>query len=187
MSTNTRAIIIVPLVVTLLISAVSGLSYLIVSASGIPARIGMPLGFRLIGLLALAIGFSLLVWLFRHRPPLDILASTYTSLTGAFTNARHIQNAHRTEPLIITGPHRFIRHPLYTAAILLLAGWWLLLDYTFLLFCTGFMTLWFSLVVAPFEEHELRALFGAQYETYARTTPRFLPSIRLRRPARPDK
>ena len=187
MSTNTRAIISIPLVVIFLFPIVSGLSYLIVSVSGIPARIGIPLGFRLIGLLILAVGFSLLAWLFRFRPPLAILASTYTSLIRAIKKTEPIQHTRRTEPLIITGPNSIIRHPLYTAASLLLLGWWLLLDYTFLLIFTGFMTLWFNLVVAPFEERELRTLFGAQYETYARTTPRFLPSIRWYPPQRPNE
>ena len=36
----------------------------------------------------------------------------------------------------------------------------------------------FNLVVIPFEEKELRALYGDKYDLYARTVPRFFPSWR---------
>lgn len=171
MTIKIRAVVVVSLVVTLLISAFSGLGYLVRRALGIPTRLGMPLGFRLIGLLAPASGFALLVWLFRHRPPMDVLASTYATLTATLSKAGQRERALRKEHLVIAGPHRFVRHPLYTAAVLLLMGWWLVLDYTFLAFCAGFMAVWFSLVVAPFEVRELHALFGVEYDRYARATP----------------
>jgi protein-S-isoprenylcysteine O-methyltransferase Ste14 len=40
------------------------------------------------------------------------------------------------------------------------------------------LALWFSLVLAPFEERELRALFGPAYDEYMRKTQRFLPVAR---------
>jgi protein-S-isoprenylcysteine O-methyltransferase Ste14 len=186
-TTRNWAVLIVPLFVTLLVSAVSGLGYLVGRVLGIPTRLGIPFGYRLLGLLALLLGFTLLIWLFRHRPPMDILTSTYATLTATLTREADQGPAPRAEPLVIAGPYRFVRHPLYTAVILLLAGWWLVLDVTFLAFSAAFMALWFSLVVAPVEERELRALFGEQYETYARTTPRFLPSIRRHRRGGPGK
>ena len=162
----------------------TGLSYFLVSITGIPARFNIPPGFRLIGLFVLAIGLFLLFWVFKYRPFSDILVSTYVSINAAISKQDQMEQRQRIEPLIITGPHRFIRHPIYSAVIIMLTGWWLVLDYTFLLFFAGFMTLWFNFVVAPFEERELRALFGAQYETYAQTTPRFFPSIRWRQPGK---
>ncbi|MDP2422751.1 MAG: isoprenylcysteine carboxylmethyltransferase family protein [Bacteroidales bacterium] len=181
------ALIVVPLLVGLLLYAFCGLGHLLGSALGIPARLGLPLAFRFTGLLALAVGFGILAWLFKHRSPFDVIVSTYITLTKSLTKVGLDEHAVRSEHLVITGPHRFVRHPLYSAVIILVAGWWLVLDYTFLLFCVGFLTVWFNLVVAPFEERELRALFGAQYEAYARATPRFLPSIRRRGNAITDK
>jgi len=35
--------------------------------------------------------------------------------------------------------------------------------------------LWFALVLAPFEERELHALFGPAYAEYMRSVRRFLP------------
>lgn len=182
-----RAIILVPLLmVSLLISVVSGIGYLLVSALGIPTKLGMPPGIRLIGLFVLAIGFFLLFWVFKYRPFSDILVSTYDSIKSVIRKRDNIGLEQRIEPLIITGPHRFLRHPIYSAVILMLAGWWLLMDFTILLFCAGLMALWFRLVVIPFEERELRALFGTQYEIYAQKTPRFIPSIIWRRPGKPQ-
>ena len=172
-----RAIIFVPLMVSLLTSAVSGISYLIVNSLGIPARFGMPPGIRLIGMFVLAIGFFLLFWVFKYRPFSDIFVSTYVSINSVIKKRDQKGQGQRIEPLVITGPHRFIRHPIYSAVIMMLVGWWLLMDITLLLFCAGLMALWFRLVVTPFEERELRVLFGTQYEIYARTTPRFIPSI----------
>jgi protein-S-isoprenylcysteine O-methyltransferase Ste14 len=81
---------------------------------------------------------------------------------------------------VIAGPHRWVRHPYFAAVVVLVAGWWLVLDYTFLLFAAGLLVVWFNFVVIPFEERELRALFGSPYETYARCTPRMSPALRRR-------
>ena len=51
---------------------------------------------------------------------------------------------------------------------------------TFLLFMAIFFFLWFNLVVIRFEEQELRALFGEEYEAYASAVPRIVPSWKAR-------
>jgi protein-S-isoprenylcysteine O-methyltransferase Ste14 len=38
--------------------------------------------------------------------------------------------------------------------------------------------LWFNLVVIRFEEKELKALYREEYETYAKSVPRFFPSLK---------
>lgn len=81
----------------------------------------------------------------------------------------------RTEPLIVKGPYRYVRHPLYSDVVLLLLGWWLLLDYSFLLISALLLLLWFGFVVTRFEERELRAIFGDDYEEYSRRVPRIVP------------
>lgn len=85
------------------------------------------------------------------------------------------ERADRTEPLVIEGPSKYVRHPLYFAVVILVLGWWLLLDVTFLLLSTVPLLLWFNFVVAPFEEEELRAIFGEQYERYTEEVPRMIP------------
>ena len=62
--------------------------------------------------------------------------------------------------------------------MVIVVGWWLLLDRTLVLFMAFLFFLWFNFVVIRFEERELRALFGEQYEAYAKAVPRFIPSLR---------
>ena len=74
------------------------------------------------------------------------------------------------------GPYRIVRHPRYTAAILgkvamalifgSLFGWLLVVGWGLLL-----------LNKIEVEEKHLRGLFGAPYETYARTTAKVIPGI----------
>ncbi len=85
------------------------------------------------------------------------------------------------EPLILAGPYRLVRHPMYLAVVVLWLGWWLTLDYTFILFMAVFFFFWFNLVVIRFEEKEIKARYGDQYEAYARTVPRFFPFWMWRR------
>jgi protein-S-isoprenylcysteine O-methyltransferase Ste14 len=88
----------------------------------------------------------------------------------------------RTEPLILSGPQRYVRHPLYLAVLVVILGWWLFLDYTLLLLLILFFFLWFRLVVIRFEERELRALFPEEYEAYARAVPMIFPALRPKWP-----
>ena len=41
------------------------------------------------------------------------------------------------------------------------------------------LLLWFELIVMPFEEKEMRALFGQDYVTYAKMVPGFIPSAKV--------
>jgi len=85
------------------------------------------------------------------------------------------EQSDRTEPLVITGPYKYVRHPLYFGVTILVLGWWLLLDYTFLLVSAIFLLLWFNFVLTPFEEKELKAIFGEEYEHYAKEVSRMIP------------
>ena len=50
-----------------------------------------------------------------------------------------------------------------------------LTDHAWALLGAVLLCLYFAFVVAPFEEHELKALFGRDYEEYMRVTPRIVP------------
>jgi protein-S-isoprenylcysteine O-methyltransferase Ste14 len=105
-----------------------------------------------------------------------MLASTYVTFSKAARGRINLeQGSSRSEPLVFGGPHRYVRHPLYSDVVLLLLGWWLLLDYTFLFFSALFLLLWFSCVVTRFEERELEVLYGNEYEEYAHRVPRIIP------------
>ena len=178
MRTRLAALLVVPPLVAAVFGTLCALGYLLVLAFGLPPRLGLPTWLRLAGVIVLGAGFGLFGWLRAYRGPVDLLVSTYLTFAKAVQGMSPSEPAGRTESLVIVGPHRCVRHPLYAAIIVLVAGWWLVLDYTFLLFAAGLLALWFNFVVAPFEERELHALFGPEYRAYAGRTPRLLPSLR---------
>ena len=175
-----QSLIVVPLIIGALASAFGILGYLIGIAFGMPSRLCMSPALRGVGVVVLALGFLFMGWLFRYRKPAEILVSTYVTMRKAVRRTQPDVASARTEPLILQGPQRHVRHPLYFAVVVLLLGWWLVLDYTFLLFTAFLFFLWFNLVVIRFEEKELKALYGEEYETYAKSVPRFFPSLKCR-------
>jgi steroid 5-alpha reductase family enzyme len=150
------------------------LGYLVTVIFGIPFSLALPLPARLFGLLLIALGLVFLGWLFRYRKPIDVVVSTYVTFVKAVRKISLGKQSDRTEPLIM-GPYKHVRHPIYFSVFLLLLGWWMLLDYTFLLLAAILLLLWFKFVVIPFEEKELAAIFGGQYENYAKEVPSLIP------------
>ena len=148
---------------------------------GIPFSFGFALPVRLVGVPVLTSGLLLIGWLFRYRKPVEVLVSTYVTLSKARGGAPLNEPAGRTEPLIVQGPYRYLRHPLYLGVVTMVSGCWLLLDCSFLLFSAILLLLWFNFVVAHFEEKELRAIFGEQYERYSKEVPRMIPFAKRRR------
>ncbi len=172
---RTKALLLVPMVVSAVITAFLALGYLVTTIIGVPFSFGFALPVRLLGVPLLASGFLLFGWLFRYRKPIDILVSTYSTISKAIGGVYLERLSGRTEPLVVQGPYLYLRHPLYLGVVLLVLGWWLVLDYSFLLSSAIFLLLWFNFVVAHFEEKELRAIFGEQYEQYSNEVPRMIP------------
>jgi len=84
--------------------------------------------------------------------------------------------------LVIQGPYRYTRNPMYVALLSALLGWLLLYPTTVLAaYAVGVATS-VSLFVIGYEEPHLRRLFGADYDAYTSRVPRWLPRI----PRRPD-
>lgn len=186
MREKTQALLVVPLIVGCLTTVFIALGYVIIGGSGLPHRLAMPVAVQGAGVLLIALGLLFAVWLFLYRSPSTFLVSTYVTMRNAARRKSGHQAMVRTETLILTGPHRHVRHPIYFAAVMQLLGWWLVLGYTLILLLAIFFFLWFTLVVIRFEEMELRSLFGEEYEEYARSVPMIFPSIKPRWPARHD-
>lgn len=80
--------------------------------------------------------------------------------------------------LVKVGLYRYVRNPMYVALLVLLVGWslaagsWLLAGYT------AFFALAFHLRVVLYEEPRLSRQFGAEWEEYAASVPRWLPRPR---------
>lgn len=142
---------------------------------GLPWDLGLPWGVRMLGLPLMAYGVVLLVWVFRFRDFGDVLESTYVTLLKILRRLPVEAPATRTEPLVVAGPYRLVRHPLYSGVIGLSFGIGFLVDHPWALLGALALWSWFALVVAPFEERELIALFGPDYVEYMQTHYRFLP------------
>jgi protein-S-isoprenylcysteine O-methyltransferase Ste14 len=80
--------------------------------------------------------------------------------------------------LVIRGPYRFVRNPMYVAVTLIVLGE-VLLTRSRGLFV--WWAVWFALVnlfVLGYEEPALRRQFGAAYEQYTTAVRRWLPRLR---------
>lgn len=177
MNTQQKALVAVPIMVFAITSIFGMLGLFFGSVLGLPSRLGVPVFIRGCGVLVLFSGFSLMGWLLKYRTPIEIITSTYESMQKARKRTPQCNAGARTETLVFHGPQRYVRHPMYLAVVLLFAGCWLVLDYTLLLFMASFFLLWFNLVVIQFEEKELKALYGIEYEVYVKTVPRFFPLL----------
>jgi len=79
--------------------------------------------------------------------------------------------------LVVRGPYRFVRNPMYLGMVLVLLGE---LSLAFSLGFAGYIAGWFAcihLLVVLYEEPTLRRKFGADYERYTREVGRWWPSF----------
>jgi protein-S-isoprenylcysteine O-methyltransferase Ste14 len=83
-----------------------------------------------------------------------------------------------THELVTIGPYRWIRHPLYAGALLLLISIGLALEDFFILSYAVIGILAFRLLVIPVEEEALLEAFGEDYECYQSRTGAMLPWFR---------
>ncbi len=80
--------------------------------------------------------------------------------------------------LVITGPYRYVRNPIYVGVVLIYIGYfswfgyWAILIYAVLAFIGAH-----SFVVL-YEEPTLKGKFGASYEEYLKNVPRWVPKFR---------
>jgi protein-S-isoprenylcysteine O-methyltransferase Ste14 len=79
--------------------------------------------------------------------------------------------------LVIQGPYRFVRNPMYIGAGLALAGASLFYESWPLLGYTGLFFLVTHLFVVWYEEPTLRRTFGPEYEAYCSQVRRWWPSV----------
>jgi protein-S-isoprenylcysteine O-methyltransferase Ste14 len=124
------------------------------------SSVSLPLWMRWIGTVLLFAGAFLLVWTFR-------------SLGKNLTDTVVTRSAHT---LVVHGPYRWVRHPLYSSAALLIAALALMTANWFLL-VTGVAVLCVIIMRSRTEEANLVARFGDSYQKYMDRTGRFLPRL----------
>ena len=124
------------------------------------ARIEVPVALRWTGIPIGVLGVALFAWMFRHLG----LNVTSTSMPRAAAT------------LVTTGPYRWIRHPMYSAALILIVASTLLTANIIVAACGVIM---FVLMAARsrVEEERLIAKFGEAYRAYQRSTGKFLPHL----------
>ncbi|MHA1207198.1 MAG: methyltransferase family protein, partial [Candidatus Hodarchaeales archaeon] len=109
---------------------------------------------------------------------IGMIFELYTQISRGkhFSAYLYIREDHK---LISNGPHRFIRHPMYTALTMVLLGLFLASANIYV----GLPLPVFLVVIAlrvGKEENVLVEQFGEEYRNYMRRTGRFLPKIRFK-------
>lgn len=178
------AFVIAASLVLALVVALVALSYLLSIALDLPPSLGLPPAAGLAGLASVVAGLSLAAWTFSVRSPAHMMMSTYVTLTKALKRGPAGERAGRTEPLVVSGPQKYMRNPLYFGVVMIVLGWAIIAASPFLLLAALVFLTWFALVLIPYEERELRALFGEEWVRYAAETPMLVPFTKRRKPAR---
>jgi protein-S-isoprenylcysteine O-methyltransferase Ste14 len=121
----------------------------------------LPLWLRWMGIVTTLLGFALLQW------AQNALGKNWSDTPRMILG----------QTLITSGPYRFIRHPIYTA-FLLIFGSALLISANWLIGLAWIgMTLLEVLSRIGFEESLMLEYFGEQYRTYMKRTGRLLPKL----------
>jgi len=126
------------------------------------AKLPLPLWARWIGAIFSILSLPLIVWTQRH-------------LGSNFSTTLHVRQEHT---LVVQGPYRWVRHPMYTVLFVQLVG---ILLITANALIGGVPLLAFLLIVGTRlknEEATMLEKFGDEYRQYMGHTGRFLPKLR---------
>ncbi|MEZ4825822.1 MAG: NnrU family protein [Bacteroidia bacterium] len=96
--------------------------------------------------------------------------------TAAFIGFTQEENPASPPQLITSGLNRYVRHPLYFATILLLAGF-LLVSFKVKTAAFVSVSLVYLVVGTMLEEKKLEQTFGEAYQTYKQEVKMFIPFI----------
>jgi protein-S-isoprenylcysteine O-methyltransferase Ste14 len=126
-------------------------------------NLSLPRWLRLSGVVIALVGFALLQW-------------AQVTLANSWSDTPRMI---KEQVLITSGPYRRIRHPIYTAFILILGSTLLISSNWLIGLCWLGMTTLEVLSRIAFEESLMIEFFGEQYREYMKTTGRLLPKIIL--------
>src|SRR2546430_16256284 len=123
-----------------------------------PASLGLPQG---VGLAVVVLGAALALWCI---------------VTFAFVGKGTPAPFDPPRRLVVRGPYRFVRNPMYIGAALALAGAALFYGSWPLLIYAAVFLLSTHVFVVVYEEPMLRRTFGQEYEAYCRQVLRWFPT-----------
>lgn len=112
-----KAIAIAAPTMVLVLAALFSVSYLVSILLGLPPSLGLPPAVRIFGCVMTVVGLAVAGWVFRYRNPADMMVSTYATFMKLFRRAPFARFSGRTEPLVIGGPQKYVRHPLYFGSL----------------------------------------------------------------------
>jgi protein-S-isoprenylcysteine O-methyltransferase Ste14 len=92
-----------------------------------------------------------------------------------------------TARLVVGGPYRRVRNPMYLAGLAVIVGQALLFGSLPLAVWAAGVAAWFAGFVHLYEEPALSERYGAQYEHYREAVPRWLPRVRPWDDSGPDE
>jgi len=116
---------------------------------------------EVVGLLLYAIGFFLMAW------ALIRLGHNY-QLGGGTPRPG--------DKMVMDGPYRLVRHPMYTAALSISLGLACAIQ-SWIFFCVFCAYLVLILFLIPIEEEELQKAYGSEYLTYQHKAGKLVPFI----------
>ena len=152
------------ILITLRLAGVAGMAgliaYLINPACMAWAAVPLPVWLRWTGVGLALIAGLLLVWMFR-------------TLGRNLTDTVVTRKQHT---LVTTGPYRWVRHPFYSSAALVISGNSLATANWFF-FVAGCLMFLLLVIRTRKEEQNLIARFGDDYRKYMERTGRFLPRL----------
>jgi protein-S-isoprenylcysteine O-methyltransferase Ste14 len=122
-------------------------------------RVLIPL--EVLGIVLYVAGFLLMAW----------------ALAGLRSNYQLGGSTPRdTDKLMIVGPYRFVRHPMYAAALYISLGLALLTQFLacFAVFCIYLVLI---LLLIPVEEQGLQQAYGSQYIAYRQRIRKLVPFV----------
>lgn len=123
--------------------------------------LSLPTGLRWIGVGIALVGFALLHW-------------AQTTLGKSWSDTPRMM---KEQTLITSGPYRTIRHPIYTAFILILGSMFFISSNWLIGLCWAGMTVLEVASRIGFEESLMIEYFGEQYREYMKQTGRLLPKV----------
>lgn len=177
--TAKAAVVAIPIIL-LIVGGVFVVSYSVSMLLGL-GSLGLPPAVQACGTVLIIVGPALAGWVFRYRSPVSMVVSTHTTFVKMLGRTPIAEMSDRTEPLVVVGPQRYTRNPLYFGVVLLVFGWGLYSVSAYVLVAALLFVLWFRFVLIPFEERELLALFGEQYASYSEEVPVLIPFTKRRR------
>jgi len=125
------------------------------------AALPLPTWLRLLGA---AIGLAIL----------PLLYWVFSSIGSNISETMLTKEKHR---LVIHGPFQWVRHPLYSAATMVLISMSVLAANWFMLMMACIALVGVAVLVIPREEAELIRKFGVEYQDYMRRTGRLAPRL----------